>query len=76
MGPGEGKETTEREVRDLMYSISQQVKEKHIIYKSTYIRPSGDYLELLINTTHKYSPVSELEPQNLPQSSPLTSLNG
>lgn len=77
MGAGEGKETTEKGKLEtwciVFHSKWNRSTRKQ---ESTYIRPAGDYNGLFMNTTHKHSPLGELDPQNLPKSSPLSSLNG
>lgn len=77
MGDGEGKETTEKGKLETWCIVFHSKWNRSTCKQdSTYIRPAGDFKELLINTTHKHSLERVLDLQSLSESLSLSSLNG
>lgn len=77
MGDGEGKETTEKgKLETWCIVFHSKWNRSTCKQESTYIRPAGDFKELLINTTHKHSLERVLDLQSLSESLSLSSLNG
>lgn len=59
MGAGEGKETAEKGKLETWRIVFHSKQNGSMSTRSTYIRPTGDFMGVLINTTHKHSPLRE-----------------